>query len=218
MARRKPTAEAYGDLQKAYDFYNRRLFEGKLPACLITLQRKRGAYGYFSADRWQSGRAKSDEIALNPDHIAKDTVKEVLSTLVHEMVHLWQHHFGKPGRGRYHNREWAGQMLEIGLHPSSTGEPGGAMTGDQMSDYVVKNGPFDVVTRELLGTGFKIKWLDRFAVPATKGGGTKKPPTGPRYTRQKFTCRKCGQNAWAKYEAKLMCGACKKLMKPVGLV
>jgi hypothetical protein len=49
----------------------------------------------------------------------------VLSTLVHEQAHLWQHHFGKPGRGRYHNREWAAKMVEIGLIPSATGEPGG---------------------------------------------------------------------------------------------
>lgn len=217
MPKRKPTTEAYGDLQKAYDFYNRRLFEGKLPAGLITLQRKKGAYGYFSGDRWQSGRAKTDEIALNPDHIAKDSVKEVLSTLVHEMVHLWQHHSGKPGRGRYHNREWAGMMLELGLHPSSTGEPGGAMTGDRVSHYVVKNSRFDIVTKELLSDGFKLSWLDRFAVPRKKGGGSVKPPT-PRYTRQKFSCRKCGQNAWAKPASKLICGTCKVGLKPVGLV
>jgi len=30
------------------------------------------------------------------------------------MVHDWQKEFGKPGRGRYHNREWAEKMKEIG--------------------------------------------------------------------------------------------------------
>ena len=27
--------------------------------------------------------------------------------LVHEMAHLQQHHFGKPSRMSYHNKEWA---------------------------------------------------------------------------------------------------------------
>jgi hypothetical protein len=31
-----------------------------------------------------------------------------LSTLVHEMAHLQQNHFGKSSRTGYHNKEWAG--------------------------------------------------------------------------------------------------------------
>ena len=62
-------------------------------------------------------------------------------------------------------------------------------------------------------------WLvgNRRSDTLKKGGGTVKPPA-PRFTRQKFTCRKCGQNAWAKPGAKLMCGICKRALKPLGLV
>ncbi len=56
----------------------------------------------------------------------------MLATLAHEMVHLWQHHFGKPGRGRYHNKEWAEKMKSIGLQPTTTGKDDGAETGDVM--------------------------------------------------------------------------------------
>lgn len=38
----------------------------------------------------------------------------MLSTLVQEMVHLWQHHFGKPGRRRYLNKQWADKMDSLG--------------------------------------------------------------------------------------------------------
>ena len=213
MARRKPTAEAYGEFQKAYDFYNRRLFEGRLSQCLITFQRKNRAYGYFSGDRWKSGRAKTDEIALNPDFFPEG-IEETLSTLVHEMVHLWQHHFGKPGRRGYHNREWAGMMLELGLHPSDTGKPGGKMTGDHMGEYRIKNGMFDVVTKELLSKGFKVSWQDQAAI-VTRGSSSVAVVTRPRNTRQKFTCKKCGLNAWAKPGAKLVCGECKKPLRAV---
>jgi len=100
----RPTEQAYTELQHAYDFFNRQLFNGQLPPCLITLQRKNRTYGYFSGERWDDkAGAIIDEIALNPVHFATRSTDDVLSTLVHEMVHLWQHHFGKPSRSSYHN-------------------------------------------------------------------------------------------------------------------
>jgi hypothetical protein len=48
----------------------------------------------------------------------------VASTLVDEVAHLWQSMHGKPGRRGYHNGEWPRKMDELGLTPSSIGEPG----------------------------------------------------------------------------------------------
>jgi hypothetical protein len=133
-----PTEETYVGFQKAYDFLNRKLFDGELPNCLITLQRRNSTYGYFSGDRFgRTDGVLTDEIALNPSHFHDRAAADVLSTLAHEMVHLWQHHHGSPGRGRYHNREWAAHMKEIGLHPSSTGQEGGDETGDRVSHYIL---------------------------------------------------------------------------------
>ena len=100
-----PTQETYAQFQFAYDYLNRELFENKLPNCLITLQRQRSSYGYFSARRFgRKDGERTDEITLNPQHFPERTTEDSLSTLVHEMKHLEQHHFGKPGRGRYHNK------------------------------------------------------------------------------------------------------------------
>src|SRR5437763_1308858 len=106
----KPTKE-YDSFQQAYDYFNARLFAGTLPDCLITLQRKRSARGYFWASSFtaRSGDATTDEIALNPECFGRSD-SEILSTLVHEMCHLWQHHYGKPSRAAYHNKEWARKM------------------------------------------------------------------------------------------------------------
>lgn len=233
MTKHRPTHEAYGELQKAYDFYNRKLFGGKLPDCLITMQRKRHTYGYFAGDRWRSADQTgiADEIALNPEHFAPRTTEEVLSTLVHEMVHLKQHHFGKPGRGRYHNKQWAEMMDLVGLCPSDTGEPGGHRTGDHMSHYIVDGGRFDVVTQELLKSGFVLSWEDRYFVPRSRRSkqagqesgsdeiqvdredGFGELPEPPQRTREKYSCPKCGLNAWAKFDISLTCTTCKKEMK-----
>lgn len=37
QANTHPTTQNYAELQRAYDHFNLVLFEGKLPACLITL-------------------------------------------------------------------------------------------------------------------------------------------------------------------------------------
>lgn len=167
MMEMKPTQQAYAELQQAYDHFNKRLFEGKLPDCLLTLQREKHTYGYFSKSRFidRDGR-RIDEIALNPSYFAVVPLVEIMQTIVHEMVHLWQYHFGTPGRGRYHNDEWANKMEAIGLMPSTTGLPGGRRTGDRVADYAIDGGAFLRACEVLITNDFKISWLDRF--PSSK--------------------------------------------------
>lgn len=163
MMNAKPTEEAYAELQHAYDSYNGELFDGALPSCMITFQRQKRTFGYFSKDRFGrlDGR-KTDEIALNPEYFAVVPMVEVLQTLVHEMAHLWQEHFGKPSRSCYHNIQWADKMEDIGLMPSHNSQPGGKRIGQSMGDYMIAGGKFDQATKRLLASGFAISWLDRF--------------------------------------------------------
>ena len=215
-----PTAEMAAALTRAYGFYNTHLFADRLPPCLITLQRRAGTYGYFAAGRFArasqtNGMTISDEIAINPAHFAARSVAETLSTLVHEMTHLAQQHYGKPGRGRYHNREWALWMKTIGLHPSHSGAPGGKETGDSMSHYIVEGGAFDLATNALLASGFVIPWGDAAPTRAPEGAsGGDGNGGGKGGKRLKFTCPACGMNAWAKPDALLACGFDGALMSP----
>ena len=204
-----PTLEAYGELQTAYDHYNRTLFHDALPPCLITLHREsHRVLGYFSHKRFvrlADGRTATDEIAMNPMHFAGRSVVAVLSTLVHEMVHLWQAHLGQPSRKAYHNKEWAEKMKAIGLQPSDTGEPGGKETGQKMNHYIIPGGAFDKATASLLQSGFALSWadaaiLDKVAKPKKSG------------TRVKYTCPDCGANAWGKDGLRLICADCGESM------
>jgi len=80
------------------------------------------------------------------------------------MVHCWQYCHGTPSRRHYHNREWARKMESIGLMPSSTGLPGGATTGQVMSDYIIDSGRFIRAYETLKSSkGFKLNWIDRVA-------------------------------------------------------
>ena len=60
---------------------------------------------------------------------------------------------GTPPRRSYHDRQWAAKMKEIGLQPSTTGEPGGKETGQTVTHYIVKGGAFAQADRQAQGHG-----------------------------------------------------------------
>ena len=122
---------------------------------------------------------KCDEIALNPTNFHSRSVTDILSTLVHEMVHLQCQHEGKSCRGGYHDRQWGKAMKEIGLYPSNTGMPGGKETGQQMSHYPISGGPFAVACMSLLATGFTLSFADRYGWGGKQGGKAGKQANGP---------------------------------------
>jgi len=195
------TQAQYRALQEAYDFFNAELFGGSLPHVLVTLQRHARAKGYFSPERF-TGRteaAAAHELALNPDIFTGRTDEDILSTLAHEMAHVWQQAHGKPPRRSYHDRQWAAKMKEIGLQPSTTGEPGGKETGQSVTHYIIGGGVYAKAYAKLKARGFQLRWQ---SAPAGKEAKAKKA------SKTKFTCPDCGQNAWGKPDALLICGAC----------
>jgi hypothetical protein len=153
----------YNALDFVYDYFNTRLFRGELRPCLITVQRRRTACGFFASARFQSHDATdiADEIGLDPRSWGPPrTDTENLSTLVHEMAHLWQHHYGKSSAGGYHNRQFARKMFEVGLVTSDSGERGGKATGTRMSHYIAAGGPFEKACADLLRGGFVIPYVE----------------------------------------------------------
>jgi hypothetical protein len=190
----------YGGLQSAFDHFNHALFDGALPDVFITYQRKAHSFGYFSPDRFSGriGTFGKHELALNPDGFINQTDEQVCQTLVHEMVHVWQHAFGKPSKRGYHNKEWAAKMKSVGLQPSNTGMVGGKETGQRMMDYIIPGGPFTGVYVKLAATGWKLN-LQSAHRPGAKGGTNSKT---------KFTCPNCGSNAWGKPDTEITCTPC----------
>lgn len=195
-----PTAETYDSLDRAFQFFNEELFAGRLPEVMFTLSRKRNAHGYFWAEQFEhrDDASKIDEIALNPETCGR-TVREVLSTLVHEMVHLRQQHEGTPGKGGNHNVEWGKMMDEIGLTPTSTGQEGGKRTGRKVTHMIVDGGPFDIACQKLLDTGLTLPWFTNPPMPKEKK---------PDLSKVKHECPCCNMKAWAKLGVRIECADC----------
>jgi predicted SprT family Zn-dependent metalloprotease len=148
----------------AFEYFNKTLFSGSLPVCFITIREAPSSLGYYSEKRFSNGKTKKDEIALNARYFNTRTIDETFSTLVHEMCHLWQFHFGTPGRGRYHNKEWAAKMECLGLIPTSSGIIGeeNKKTGDHVTHAIDPKGLFRKACDEYLNGNKIDQWYDVF--------------------------------------------------------
>jgi len=78
-----------------YNHFNKNLFQGKLPECLISLSIKVTKYGCFRANVWQNKQKKNiHEITLNPQ-IFKLKPIEWNAIIVRNMCFLWCPSCGK---------------------------------------------------------------------------------------------------------------------------
>jgi hypothetical protein len=185
-----PTAAIYASLETAFNFLNDRLFEPfghRLPPCLITLPRRGRLLGYFTHEQYitRDGREFADEIGLDSRQFHTTPIKDVLSTLVHEMVHCEQQRFGKPSV-RHHNREFSKWMGRVGLITSDTGAPGGRSIGRNMSEYTEPGGLFDRTCDELLASGWVLDWAAVEAPKQSKRSAS----------RVAYHCEQCSAVLW----------------------
>ncbi len=166
-----------------------------MSGALITVTDKKRMRGYFAGDRWSDGNRKTHEIALN--FVRSDrTVRDILGTLVHEMCHQWQHELGNPSRSSYHNKEWGEKMKEVGLFPSSTGQPGGRQTGQQVSHFIIEGGAFDVAFARMQDD-IQVPWRDVWG--KVEGGGTKgAKPGAVANNKTKYSCKCAKRSFWGK--------------------
>ena len=221
------TTIQFKTLDDLYRFYNQAIFGGTLSDCIVNMSRHGGAYGFFAANRWRGeneARKIIHEISINPDFMNREDI-EWHSTLVHEMCHLWQEDFGKPSRGGYHNRQWADKMVQVGLMPTDTGEPGGKQTGQYVTHYIIPDGRFKQVFKTLSSEdlqNLRLRYKPTLAAlsakpvrigssggddggePEAGAGGDDESRSGK---RKKYTCG-CGCNVWGKSGLLLKCGLC----------
>jgi hypothetical protein len=218
-----PTVDAnatYDDIRAAFDHFNTALFEGELPVPLLTLRGVRGSKGHFAPDRYTPHGAEGatvPEIALNPETFSGRTTAEIMSTLVHEMCHLWDDCYGQPGQAPYHSKSWGTRMLACGLQPV-TNRGVEMLAGPSLTHIIPEDARGDAFRAALATLPREVHlWADAYSeggdvnahLPAhiVKRREAKAKRAGAqRASKTKFTCPKCGANAWAKPSMKLVCG------------
>ena len=70
-------------------------------------------------------------------------------------------------------------------------------TGQSMTHYILPEGRYARAYAQLASSGYQLHWQSLPAVGSAK-----------KSSKNKFSCPECGQNAWAKPGARLICGEC----------
>ena len=210
-----PSVEQSTNLIAAFDYLNVNLFDNLLPRPMLIFTRNVLVVGgYFSPQKWFNTDAIGvDEIAINANSMVEGDEIELFQVLIHEMVHQWQHHFGIPGRGGYHNRQWADKCLEIGLKPVNVNDPD-AETGDSITTVLITGGKAMVTLAKMpedISIPFYAEVLQDANPPQPVPGKNPEPtptPAPKSGRRTKYTCVMCGTNLWGKSGLSIQCLLC----------
>ena len=208
-----PSVDQSISLIHAFDYLNNKLFEGVLPRPMLIFTRNPKVIGgYYSPSKWFNSAGDGvDEIAINANSMVEGDEIELFQVLIHEMTHQWQQWNGTPGRGGYHNREWADFALSIGLKPINTSDPD-AETGDTINTILIKGGKAMLVLANMpeeISIPFYAEILGDSSVPDKAALPEQTPTPAPKAgKRMKYTCPKCGTNLWGKAKLNIMCIDC----------
>jgi hypothetical protein len=100
-------------LAAAHRELNGRWFDGALSSLEVRLSgRMATRLGHFDP----GSREAPAEIVLSRRHVVRDGWREAMHTLLHEMVHQWQHETGRPVD---HGAEFRRKAREVGITPAA---------------------------------------------------------------------------------------------------
>ncbi|BAY27191.1 hypothetical protein NIES2100_70130 [Calothrix sp. NIES-2100] len=106
---------------RLFNIYNHlriNIFDGKLPEdTVLKIEYRAESDGVYRPGKWDDTQNQKvlDEIKINEKLLILPK-EELLTALVHQMIHQWQFHYGSRKTARhYHNREYVQKAASIGL-------------------------------------------------------------------------------------------------------
>ncbi|QDV37719.1 hypothetical protein [Tautonia plasticadhaerens] len=142
--RTAPTIEQFSAYNEAFDYFNKRLFDGRLGPAMLSIARKGRSKGYFTPRKWRNKAGEQvHEIAISPDLIAEGldaTMAQVVALMGRQL--RWQEAIeagdekaaSTAARG-YADARQCEIWLELGLLPM--GKDGGRTRGGWNLDVEV---------------------------------------------------------------------------------
>jgi hypothetical protein len=123
-------SEIEEELHRFFGLLNTEFFSQELPTVAISCYRGNAtSTGSYRTFRDKSGL--NEQIIINRRYLGQPKYL-ILLTLLHEMIHLWQYHFGNPGLSvyqvssfravkYYHNKQFRMKAEELGIPCNSRG-------------------------------------------------------------------------------------------------
>ena len=196
-----------GYLNKIFDLLNEEFFENELSRPTITIQSTPRAYGHFSLreDTWVSKLGGTHEINIGAGTLARP-IEEVVSTLLHEMVHYYNYERGVQDCSRgntYHNRKFKEEAERRGLLVEHSDKYGWSHTSpsDLLLDFVLENDLSDILINRNEFSGFQMGGTGTHS-------GTPITPTAKKSSSRKYICPCCGTSIRATKKVNIGCLDC----------
>ena len=196
-----------GYLNKIFDLLNEEFFENELSRPTITIQSTPRAYGHFSLreDTWVSKLGGTHEINIGAGTLARP-IEEVVSTLLHEMVHYYNYERGIQDCSRgntYHNRKFREEAERRGLIVEHSDKYGWSHTSpsDLLLDFVLENDLSDILINRNEFSGFQMGGTGTHS-------GTPITPTAKKSSSRKYICPCCGTSIRATKKVNIGCLDC----------
>ena len=196
-----------GYLNKIFDLLNEEFFENELSRPTITIQSTPRAYGHFSLreDTWVSKLGGTHEINIGAGTLSRP-IEEVVSTLLHEMVHYYNYERGVQDCSRgntYHNRKFREEAERRGLIVEHSDKYGWSHTSpsDLLLDFVLENDLSDILINRNEFSGFQMGGTGTHS-------GTPITPTAKKSSSRKYICPCCGTSIRATKRVNIGCLDC----------
>lgn len=226
------TRDLYSRYQYIIDRMNKAFFDGfnqreKLPSICLSINNKCNTccVAYVSPDGLYDTKLKRKihYLAINPKYLDR-TPAEILSTIYHELCHVYEVEYIHIPRGGYHTKDWASLMLECGLNPVYFNKSRTAV-----SHEIIEGGLFDLFCQQFTTEHnkdfftlvennnyirLKIEGGDNDSGDNDSGDNTPKADNADKpikkYNRNKikYTCTGCNSKLWAKSGLKIKCIDC----------
>lgn len=206
---------AAGYLNKIFDLLNAEYFENQLSKPTITIQSTPRAYGHFSLrdDTWISKTGISHEINIGAGTLARP-IEEVAATLLHEMVHYWNHCNGIQDTSRgstYHNRRFKAAAEDRGLIVTHSDKYGWSQTapGDLLLQFCLDNDLGDILINRNEFFSYRVT-----GIGTHDGTGIALPPKTS--SSRKYICPCCRNSVRATKTVNIACLDCQEQMVLAG--
>ena len=201
-----------GYLNKIFDLLNEEFFENTLLRPTITIQSTPKAYGHFSLnkDTWISKLGGTHEINIGAGTLARP-IENVVATLLHEMVHYFNHINGVQDCSRgntYHNKRFKEAAEARGLIISHSDKYGWSHTepSDELLEFCLKYGLTEILINRNEQPSFRVGGTGTHSGGA---GGALPPRTS---STRKYICPCCGMSVRATRTVRIACIDCEEPM------
>lgn len=203
------TSRTAGYLEKIFRAVNADWFGGELEEPIITIQSTPRAYGHVTVSKiWKRKGEQRHELNIGAETLQRP-IEEVVATIVHEAVHLYNLAHGVQDcsrGGSYHNKRFKEEAERRGLVISHHPTYGWTITepSEALIDYIIAQGWSEIQMNRGGGWTPPPSAGRKAGNGGTQTGGSTEPPK--RSSTRKYVCPCCKQSIRAAKAVNIIAG------------